>query len=80
MKKAIPIDRIYRTFSPHPVSGWVVAAACLLGGWAMLGGALGCASDDVGHTKTTTKRTIDSPTEKTTVTETREKDTRIVPR
>lgn len=40
----------------------------------------GCASEEVGHSKTTTKRTIDTPTEKTIVTETHEKDTTLTPR
>ncbi len=41
----------------------------------------GCASDDaVGHTKTTEKKVIDTPTEKTTVIETHEKDTTYSPR
>jgi hypothetical protein len=43
-------------------------------------GAGGCASDNeaVGHTKTTEKRVYDTPSERTTVTETHEKDTKIV--
>lgn len=46
----------------------------------------GCSSSDdvhddaVGHTKTTEKRVIDTPTEKTTITETHEKETKYVPR
>ncbi len=41
----------------------------------------GCQADEpVGHSKTTTKQTIDTPTEKTTVTETHEKDTKVYPR
>ena len=41
----------------------------------------GCQSDEpVGHSKTTTKQVIDTPTEKTTVTETHEKDTKLYPR
>jgi len=39
----------------------------------------GC-SEPVGYSKTTTKTTNDTPTEKTTVTETREKNTTITPR
>ncbi|MGH7244610.1 MAG: hypothetical protein ACREJD_14455 [Phycisphaerales bacterium] len=40
----------------------------------------GCASSEpVGYSKSTTKTTTDSPTEKTTVTETREKNTTITP-
>ncbi len=41
----------------------------------------GCQADEpVGHTKTTTKQVIDTPTEKTTVTETHDKDTKLYPR
>lgn len=41
----------------------------------------GCAaSEPVGYSKSTTKTTTDTPTEKTTVTETREKNTTITPR
>jgi hypothetical protein len=39
----------------------------------------GC-SEPVGYKKTTTKQTVDTPEGKTTVTETREKNTRIDPR
>jgi hypothetical protein len=39
----------------------------------------GCESDDqVGHTKTVEKRVVDTPTEKVTTTETKEKDTHYV--
>lgn len=39
----------------------------------------GCASDEpVGSTRTVEKRTVETPTEKTTITEVREKDTEIV--
>lgn len=38
-----------------------------------------CASEPVGYSKTTTKTTTDTPTEKTTVTETHEKNTTITP-
>jgi len=44
-----------------------------------LGGFVGCADESVGHSKTTTKTTVDTPTERRTTTETREKDTRVVP-
>lgn len=37
----------------------------------------GCASDEPGYSKTTTKTTVDTPTEKTTTTETHEKETKI---
>ncbi|MBX3379374.1 MAG: hypothetical protein KF805_04715 [Phycisphaeraceae bacterium] len=51
--------------------------------WAALAfGAIAlcsCASEPVGYSKTTTKTTTDTPTEKTTVTETREKNTTITP-
>lgn len=46
----------------------------------------GCSSSDdihddqIGHTKTTEKRVVDTPTEKTTITETHEKETKYVPR
>jgi hypothetical protein len=59
------------------------AAGCLalLGGSALLGGCASTrSSEPVGHTTTTEKRVIDTPTEKTTVTETHDKDTRYVPR
>jgi hypothetical protein len=54
-----------------------MAAAGMLG--VFLGGFAGCADEPVGHSKTTTKTTVDTPTEKTTTTETHEKDTRVVP-
>jgi hypothetical protein len=41
--------------------------------------AAGC-SEPVGRSKTTSKQTVDTPTGKTTVTETREKSTTIDPR
>lgn len=52
-----------------------VGLSCVL-----IGAPMGCESEPVGHSKTVEKKTIDTPTEKTTVTETREKDTRINPR
>ena len=39
-----------------------------------------CSSDDAGHTKTTQKKVIDTPTEHTTVTETHEKTTTYDPK
>lgn len=57
---------------------YLLAAAIGLGVGAGLAAVGGCASDPVGHTKTTEKRVIDTPTEKTTVTETHEKDTKII--
>ena len=63
----------------HPAFRWALAAAAGIGLGAALGVVGGCASDDtVGHTKTTEKRVYDTPTSKTTVTETHEKDTKIV--
>ncbi len=40
----------------------------------------GCADDPVGHSKTVTKTTEETPSGKTTTTETHEKDTRIIDR
>jgi hypothetical protein len=41
--------------------------------------AAGCASNEpVGSKKTTTKTTVETPTEKTTITETHKKETKIV--
>jgi hypothetical protein len=58
------------------IVGIVVLSAATL----VLTGISACAADEpVGHTKTTTKRTTDTPTEKTTVTETHEKDTKLYP-
>lgn len=55
-----------------------LAFAACLGASALV---LGCAaSEPVGYSKTTTKTTTDTPSEKTTVTETREKETTITPR
>jgi hypothetical protein len=51
-----------------------IAAAPLVG----LISLASCTSDEPGHTKTTTKTTIDTPTEKKTITETHEKDTHYV--
>ena len=42
--------------------------------------AQGCTGEEVGHSTTTTKRTTDTPTERTTVTEVHEKDTTLTPR
>ena len=50
-------------------------------GLALAAAPTGCATDDQeGRTRTVKKTTIDTPTEKTTVTETREKSTEINPR
>ncbi len=39
----------------------------------------GCQQDEpIGHTSETTKKVVETPTEKTTTTETRQKDTRYV--
>lgn len=43
-------------------------------------GLVGCASDPVGHTKTTTKETVETPEGTTTTTTKREKDTVLVPK
>ena len=40
----------------------------------------GCESDSPGYSKTTRKEVIDTPTAKTTVNETKTKDTTITPR
>ena len=65
--------------------GSVVWARLLLAIAAVTGGGVlalsaGCESDDVGHHKTVTKETVDTPTERKTITETHEKDTRYVPK
>jgi len=52
--------------------------AIVVAGAAGSSGLSGCASDEPGHTKTTTKTTVDTPTERKTITETHEKDTRYV--
>lgn len=61
----------------HRLLGLVASgSACLL-----VLGLAGCAgSEPVGHSKTTTKSTTETPTEKTTVTETHEKNTTLTPR
>lgn len=64
-----------RTCAHKPTTvAMIVFAACMSAGFT------GCASEPVGRTKTTTKTTTDTPTEKTTVTETHEKNTTITPR
>lgn len=57
--------------------GWVAASWISVAIIVAIGA---CASDEVGHTKTTEKRTTETPTEKTTVTETHEKTTTLDPR
>lgn len=47
-----------------------------LGGLMVVGG---CA-DNVGHSKTTTKSTTETPSERVTTTEVHEKDTTLTPR
>lgn len=65
--------------TPLPLRVSIGAAAALVVFLGALVGLGGCAtSDEVGHTKTVEKRVIDTPTEKVTVTETHEKDTKIV--
>ena len=43
-----------------------------------IAGLAGCASDEPGHSKTQTKTTVQTPSGKTTTTETHEKDTTII--
>jgi len=59
-----------------------LAAAGMLSALALgsLATLTGCATDEVGRSKTTTKQTIDSPTQKSTVTETKTKETTFTPR
>ena len=59
----------------------LAALAAALGlAWLGAGAPLtGCASEPVGRSTTTTKKTIETPTEKTTVTETKKKETTIDP-
>jgi len=40
----------------------------------------GCRSDDPGHSKTTTKETVKTPSGQTTITETHETDTKVHPK
>jgi hypothetical protein len=62
-------------------SGRVLGAVLLLAaGLTPVVGMTGCATDEVGHSKTTTKQTTNTPSERTTVTETHEKDTTLTPR
>jgi hypothetical protein len=73
-----------RTIAPHssrsPARPFATLAAVLGLGWIAAGAPLsGCASEPVGKSTTTTKKTIETPTEKTTVTETRKKETTIDP-
>ena len=55
-----------------------VATASLVMFFGALVGMGGCESDDVGHSKSVEKRTVDTPTEKVTTTETHEKETHYV--
>lgn len=70
------INMTPRTYHSRPqrfpiVPALSIAAICLLGA---------CAADEpVGTTETTTKKVIDTPTEKTTITETHKKDTKLYP-
>ncbi len=59
--------------------GLGIAGATVLGA-SMLIALGGCADDPVGHSKTVTKTTEETPSGKTTTTETHEKDTRIIDR
>lgn len=66
------------------------SVSCLMRNCALAGLALvslgsvasltGCTTDEVGRSKTTTKETINSPTQKSTVTETKTKETTFTPR
>ncbi len=60
-----------------PMASAVIAAGGLM---PVLACAGGCADEPVGHSKTVEKRTVETPTEKTTTTETHEKDTTYTPR
>jgi hypothetical protein len=60
-------------------TGLTLVAASVLG-LSMPGVLGGCADEPVGHSKTVSKTTIDTPSGKTTTTETHEKDTRIIER
>ncbi len=66
---------------PSPHARWISALAAVLSlAWLGAGtGLSGCASEPVGKSTTTTKKTIETPTEKTTVTETKKKETTIDP-
>jgi hypothetical protein len=64
--------------SKHASARW----AGLLGLAAALGLSMtiGCSDEPVGHSKSVTKTTEDTPSGRTTTTETREKDTKIIER
>ena len=63
--------------SPHHAIGVALAASTCL----VILGLAGCAADEpVGHSRTKTTKVTDTPTEKTTVTETHEKNTKLTPR
>ncbi len=65
----------------HGVLGFAGACVLALSVSGALGGLGGCAADEpVGHTKTETKKTIETPTEKTTVKEKHEKETKVIPK
>ncbi|MBL8886141.1 MAG: hypothetical protein JNK16_05730 [Phycisphaerales bacterium] len=66
----------------EPGSQWARASATVIAvAFLTISSLSGCAgSEPVGYSKTTTKTVNDTPTEKTTVTETREKNTTITPR
>lgn len=70
-----PQNKRFAAFSHR----YLLAAVIGLGAGVGLVSVGGCESDEaVGYTKTTEKRVIDTPAEKTTITETHEKDTKIV--
>lgn len=79
-----PLTHIQNPFATPPlllrIGMGAAAAASLILFLSAVVGMGGCASDtdDVGHTKTVEKHTVDTPNEKITTTETHEKDTHYV--
>lgn len=74
--------RTHGTLDRSSTPDWMAAiiAAGLLALLAVPITTGGCASDEpVGRSSTTTKRTTETPSEKTTVTETRKKETTVQP-
>ena len=71
----VPRNRFSRLLSAFPL---LAVGLVGIGGVCLIAGCAG--SEPVGHSKTTTKSTTETPTEKTTVTETHEKNTTLHPR